>query len=585
MAAVNALALFFVLTSVCIVLSLFTVISDHFKTAYADVPQLVMMVIMTAAVVLMIAFLRVEKQVEDISRKSYHYIHTYWSLVGTGTLYGYSIILDINHFIAGFGCLPNWISCNNAYVVRYHIVDLLFHAMRPVFMGLEVTICIVMVYLSMAQKTLITYGVAVIQAANIAICFQTIVSETFAHNHDISLEINFLSTSCWNQEYNNSWSDCPISNNDTTDSNNATDCCWPEDHELLRWLEASNPPLYLIITEFSLLVGEIMLGKLYGGRHTNTEDDCRPADDDAAENVNQSPVYVCCCIPYPVQLIARIKRLLSKIPVIVVIIAIPVANDVLFVLSIYFGMKLSKPTSDEESAKLSPTRLWWSSGGLLFTICVIIVSWILLIRPYSRPRRHVHINSFHYLPLISSAGSFLLSIKRLVQSSVNNAGAVYIIHPLLNVLHVFSQVAFLYKVKDVQIESVISTPLSCLRVYALHYVMPFLASLNYFMWYGYSVTPPQKYADIDQSVGWQTFDNIVYPLDAFFRFSSALLFWSTFKYLQPHKRISVSRQDRANANVSSEELTTRCETHQDTERTDASDQPELRESTRRLLTS
>jgi len=66
MVVVSAVGLFCLLTSPCIVLSLCTVINEHFKTTYADVPQLAMTFIMTAGVVPMIAFLRMEKKKENV---------------------------------------------------------------------------------------------------------------------------------------------------------------------------------------------------------------------------------------------------------------------------------------------------------------------------------------------------------------------------------------------------------------------------------------------------------------------------------------------------------------------------------------
>ena len=646
MAAINAVTLFFLLTSACIVLSLFTVVSDQFKTAYADVPQLIIIVIMTAGLALMIKFVRMQKRKEIISTDDrqhlYHHVHTLISIMGIMVFYCQGIILDINHFIAGFGCLPNWIHCNNAYVVIYHIVDLLYYAMRPVFMGLECVVCVIMACYSFHQGALITYGVAIIQSANIAICFQTIVSETFDHHHEISLDINFLSTSCWNHEHNTSWSHCPITANDTADINNTTDCCWPKDNQLVLWLESSNPSMYMIVVEFSLLVGEIMFEKLHeghngtrdeqsvqsseedgedvgvvaasgGGRShgrpitdrqndqvdVHAEEDDGPVGDVAGPNsfstrfsdvgrgrsttdeqnvqddisrdnggrrvnvlnaVNdddESGVHDQCgtVIITFVQQVHEIIGGRSLTCTKITLLVIPVVNDMIFVLVIcYYVMDLHKSvyagwkTGDEEFGENYIKYLWWSSAAYLLMICTTVLCWYYMKRLcYSEHARvqGLHSSGLDYLPLISSFGSFLLSLKRLVEASVNNAGALYIIQPLLNIGQVSSQIALLYNVKDAVLGS-----------WHTAVLMSIMSLYNLLLWSLNSLDLPELYAG---SVGWQTFDNVVGPLNAFFRFSSALLFMS--KYYEmislrvAHIRRLLSAQDHGNVNDSSEDST------------------------------
>ena len=590
MVAVNAVGLFFLLTSPCIVLSLCTVISEHFKTTYADVPQLAVMFIMTAGLVLMIAFLCKRKKPVKLIMKDpqarRHYIHTFFSVMGVTILYGQGIILDINHFIAGFGCLSNWILCDNAYVVRYHIVDLLFHAMRPVFMGLECVVCLIMACFSVDQQTWITYDVAIIQSANIAIYFQTIVSETFAHHHDVSLEINFLSTSCWNHQQNNSWSHCPITTNVTTEVKDTADCCWREDHDLLRWLEASNPPLYLMITEFSLLIGEIMLEKLHMLGHTGADDHQRgtkhkqrvhndihveeggAADDVAGADVghgrpsadeqnvqhdinqnngdrpadilnadgNESESLVrdqCCtvitaCVQQLLEYLGLKRLSRSKITSWLFVIAIPVVNDIIFVLVIYFYfMKWDSPallgeTDGEEERHIR--YLWWSSAFLLLMICATVGGWILL-RRFPRSSHHIHSSGLDYLPLFCSAAVLLLSTKQVIDSSLHHSNPISIIKPLLNIVQVFLQLKFLYRVKDVKLD--IKDRVRLRLVWTVVYV---LCIFNLFFWMTNSMSLPEKHSH--DSVGWQTFDNVMGPLEAFFRFTSALIFSTTHGYLR-----------------------------------------------------
>ena len=588
MAAVNHVALFIVLTSLSIVLSLYTAISEHFKTGYADVPQIVVLIIMMVGMILMITFLiRVRKQREvidmddrDVRR---HYCHTFMSLTGIVFFYAQSIILDVNHLIAGFDCLPNWSLCDNRYVVRYHVVDLIFHVFKPVFMGLQCAICFIMVHYSLARNAWIVHGVAIVQSANIAICFQSILMESYAHHHETSLEINFLSTSCWHHEQNNSWSDCPTSTNDTTE------CCWPKDNQLLRWIESSGPSLYPVAIELSVLVGEIMLEKLYRRRHTTKDtsvhivdkcvrttdeqsrhdidddglasirdaDGCsgstddvrqdRPttaeqqqenggisADNDAAGNDRENQNNLG-CVTAIYQLLKHsrffdvfrvyTKTLPLPVAICVFFVVIPVLCDAAYVLVIYIGIiKLHQPIyiGDQTAGEYYTVYIWWSIIANLLMICMTIIGLISL--RHFPPRHHdVHTSSLDYLPLVCSTGSFLLSIRVFIESILNNAGAIYIIKPLLNVPQVLLQIMFLYKVKELQIKA------SKRKLYiGLCLFLAAMALLNLMMWMADSLTVSEHH----DSVGWQSFDSIVGSLNAFFRFSSALLFASILIYAQ-----------------------------------------------------
>jgi len=189
MAAVSAVVVFFLLLSPCIVLSLFTVVSDDFKTSYADVPKIFTIGLMFVGFIPILAFLRMPKQKEGTGIKlrdqhtRRHFCHSYVSLFGIMAFYFQGIVFDINSIIGGFDCQPPWSVCDNGYVIRYHVVDLIFYFVRPIFMGLECAVCGMMVFYLFAQTAWVTYSVAIVQASNIAICFQALVSESYHHQH------------------------------------------------------------------------------------------------------------------------------------------------------------------------------------------------------------------------------------------------------------------------------------------------------------------------------------------------------------------------------------------------------------------
>jgi len=539
MAAVSAVVLFFLLASPSIVLSLFTVVSDDFKTSCADVPKICTIVLMFLGFIAMLAFLRMPKQKEDTGMKlrdqhtRRHFFHSYVSLVGITTFYFQGIVFDINSIIGGFDCQPLWSVCDNGYVIRYHVVDLIFYFVRPIFMGLECAVCGMMVFYSFAQTARVTYSVAIVQAANIAICFQAMVSESYHHqNHDTSLEINFLSTSCWRQEQNNSWSDCPTPGNDTADS---TDCCWPKDNPLLKWLEKYNPLLYPVIIEFSLLIGEVMLGKMYERRHTSSDDtrsdttrqERVPDVADEEEDGSVSDVTTADNgSPHQSQYLPSHLRITPhsfdrRRTLIVLFIIFPVVSSVIGTVIVYKRDDPNRPL-----VKLSETPYDW----FVITMCLVFIFvatvYLLVIPGYSYNNSSAHISGLDYLSLFASAGSLLLITRRLISSLVSHSRANFIIKQVAEMGQVCVQVVFLYK--TVYMDSEVVRQWNKIIYINFMFIALYASTLNMAFWSMNSVNPRESYVDIDQAGEWGTFDAIVGPLNILFRFSSLLIFVSTY---------------------------------------------------------
>jgi len=340
----------------------------------------------------------------------------------------------------------------------------------------------------------------------------------------------------------------------------------------------------MIVIEFSLLVGEIMFEKLHKGRGTRGDDRCNGTRDEqsvqsaedggnvgvvaassggssddvvhgrstadgqnvqydtsldngrrrvnalnaAGNDDDESRVHDQCGTVFTtfVQQVHEIFGVHSFTRIKVTLLAIPVVNDMIFVLVIcYYVMNLHKSvydgwkTGDEEFGENYIKYLWWSSAAYLLMICTTLLCWYYMKRClcYAQHARvQIHSSSLDYLPLISSIGSFLLSTKRLVEASVYNAGALFIIQPLLSIGQVSLQIALLYNVKD-----------AVLANWHTAMLMWIMSLYNLLLWSLSSLDLPGLYAG---SVGWQTFDNVVGPLNAFFRFSSALLFMSKCGY-------------------------------------------------------
>lgn len=578
MAVVSAVVLFVLFTCPCIILSLYTVISEHFKTTYVDIPQHLMIGLMVAGLLLM-TFLPTLDRADQFDMTDTHarrrFYHMCASLSGIAIFYTEGSIFNINHIIAEFDCLTTWSNCENGYIIRYHITDLVFHLVRLIFMGSECVVCVVLAFYTLPHNALVMYSVAIIQSANIAICFQTIVSESYAHHHNTSLEINLLSTSCWTQEHNNSWSDCPISS-----SNHTTDCCWPLDNHLLRWLESSNPLLYPIVIEFSLLVGEVMLGKLYkgqqtkdnGGNTTANEDavqgdgqeavDGRPSCNDANgvtdgtpddhHNITDTLLLSTLC-----HLIRSLRRPLKR-RLFFLLVVLPVVNVLFFILFVYVGgvtlNVLNKPIIDIHEYSLMLV------GSLLAVICTAVGLYVTSRHPFRHSPEHI--SSLDYLTLFCSAGAFLLTMKRMIVSIFINESVVYIIAPLFTVVQLVLQVVFLYRAKDVDLEPAAATSQdrnrlwTKVKIYVFMFVMCFMCVFNLSVWSAESVSPPKIKME---PVEWKTFNNIVGPVNIFFRFSSTLLFASEILYfyrsIVSRLRSSESRQERETMNVHPDNLT------------------------------
>lgn len=555
----SSVAWFILLTSLCCILSLSSI--DHNGTSdMASIvgkqfvipryfPNGTMSVIMFFGIVAMIILIvkrdSLTMQGDHDRMTNHHYLHRRYSLRSIIFFFIPTSILHLNYFIVEMCCLDRWVRCDsdeaNAFGVNLSAV--IFHMTCIIFAFGETVVCWIMKRRNFKPSQSIYHGLAVVQSANIAIWFDSLLSEAFHH-------IN----KNW-ESFDSYFSFC----NATESARNHSNTFCSQSSVASIWFLWSSPFIYPITIEFALLVSENLLGRIIVEEDNNGVDNQQAAqrvrghanadeqmpllgfvnnqhrngDIDAAgranraadERVGRPENRHRADLPpaYARQRFSNIFRLIAL-----------VVNIFYLVLTIlvFVGYKSSGVASGVEN-ELQIFDNVFSIYNVLYDI--FSITWCLVgILSCRKFRCATSQTSFlEYLLLFATSGVVLQSIKRIMAFSVHSDPSMFVVYlacAVLDVCQSLLQIVFYYFAKDVKFQPFDNGRRAddpfCVALFKDSLVI--VAVNNFFIWISDSfllpetlpIITPSDYA-IDQ---WPVFDNVVTPLTIFFRFNSVILF-------------------------------------------------------------
>ena len=523
----SSVAVFLLLTSVCCIFSLSSIDSSRkISTNRHDVepkklvklpkyvPNLAMSSVMAIGIIAMGVLIgrRDHLTTEDDEQRMtrHHFLHRKYSVRSIIVFFVIGSILHINYLIVEFTCIDNWTDCE--YTLA-NVSELILHFGCIIFAFFETVVCWLMNLRSFQPSQWVWHGLAVVQAANVAVWFDSVLREAYHRIHENSESLDSYFSFC---------------NNATSSNRNATWCS--DASAAATWFTASIPFLFPVTIEFALLVSETLLGRIVGGNAGNDEDrpnhDARPDAGRPADDPDERA-----------RLLQRRQNgysnsRLSKIFVLIFV----VVNVVYFVLAIlvFIGYKLIDRPGMQSQLQMFDNifTIYSVLYDILSVVCCVvgIISCVSFQRPSSRT------SFLEYFLLLATSGVLLQSMKRIAAFATNTYShasilGFFIACGVLDIVQSLLQIVFYYFAKDVKLrpfdDGGQADNASCVTVFKT--ILVIVSVNNVAMWLSDSFLIPEILPGITPSnyvtEVWPVFDNAVTPITIFFRFNSALLFW------------------------------------------------------------
>jgi len=245
------------------------------------VPNIAKFCVMSIAIMAMVVFIikrrHLTGRVHENRSTSRHNLHSKFSLWSITAFFVGVCMLGINYLLVEISCKDNWMRChrNEAEFLLVNLFEVIFQIVFMAFAGCETIVCWTMKHLNFKSSQWVWHGLAVVQAANIAIWFDSVFKESDHRNKENVDSFYSYFTFC-NMTWNN------VSNTGNTPNLEADAWC-SESSIVPHWFVISSPFLFPITIEFSLLVSETFLDKTIGAEsHSvddNVEDTTRNDDD------------------------------------------------------------------------------------------------------------------------------------------------------------------------------------------------------------------------------------------------------------------------------------------------------------------
>jgi len=526
----TSVAVFLVVTSVCCILSLSSTDDSTGTTNMACisaeqknltllrvrarvpkyVPNLVMTFVMLIGIVAMVILMfkpeDLTTAVGQLTRR--HDLHRKYSLGSIMLFFAVGSILHLNYVIVEFVSMDSWTHCDDHSVTVTNSSELIFHFVCIIFAICETIVCWIIKHCNFKPSQWVWHGVAVVQAANVAIWFDSLLNESYHRINDNAESFDSYFSFC----NTTSPSDLPIAG---------------------TWFTSSIPFLFPVTIEFALLVSETLLGKLIGespscdqSNHANV-----PADGPAAD-VNETTPLMLLRNENPNTAYLTPDYAMSRCSKIFILISF-IINIVYAVLTILVlvGDKLNDPGFASQLQAFENAFTIYSVAYFVFLILCCAFG-ILSCRNFRRP--HSHTSFLGYLLLLTTSGVLLQSMKRIIACiSFTDTPmlAWYLANESLDICQSLLQIVFYYFAKDVHLQpfSNAGQADSASSVAVFHAVLIVTSVSNFVIWISDSFLFPEILPSVTPSYyvieQWPVFDNAVTPMTIFFRFNSALLFW------------------------------------------------------------
>ena len=463
---------------------------------------------------------------EAIARRTRHIKYSLW---GISSFFVGACLLGINYITVEISCAGKWIFCDDDEVILDNSSEVAFLIVWMVFASCETMVCWTFKHLHFKPYQWVWHCMAVIQAANIALWFDSVLKESdHLNNGNVGKFDSYLSL-CNVHVYNVTPGRNVTGNHSQTDEWCSSDSLAPQ------WFAISTPFLFPISIEFSLLVSETLFHKIIGAESHGSKTGAGVDDHEmnvhrgtSAEDHNERVPLLRSQNENP-----RMSNSVKSIGSNIFIMTSVVINVVFSVLTILVFVGYKWHRFDGELQTYENILTVYCIGYDLFAITCCAVG-ILSCRRFGRQRSHT--SFLEYLLLFATSGILLHSTKRIMAFAVtvNRTTSrwipTYYTVEVMDMLQAVVQIVFYYYAKGVNrhLTNDGERADSCRRVTVIKNIMVVLSITNFARWIGDSFLLPGMSTSVtpsDYSIErWPVFDNVVTPIAIFFRFNSALLF-------------------------------------------------------------
>ena len=412
-------AVFLALTSVCCILSLSSVdlhreydqCNARNKNKITVLPYISNLAIITVMSLGILAMWFIicgqEHSASDtndcqMSRHNLHSKYSLWSIIA-GFFLGYCT-LGINYLIVGASCFHKWKRCpqDDGIVSRDNAIMVVFHVVSMAFAGVETIVCWMMKGRSFKSSAMVWHGLAVVQAANVVLWFDSILKESSRRITDKvhSLEGYFIP--CSNDSY-----DTNSNSSNTTilhlTHSKAYDWCTTSS-TAGYWFVQSSPFLFPITIEFALLVSETFLGKSLGAKSHSSKN-----AGESVQSVSRNP--------NPSRGNTSDSNKSSGCGSMIVIMISIIINIVYVVATILVFVNYFQEIEKESQEYEDIFSVYSVVYNSLSIICCFVG--IVTCCTFSK-MQHTHTTFLEYLLLFATSGVLLKSVKRFLAFIINS---------------------------------------------------------------------------------------------------------------------------------------------------------------------
>ena len=476
----------------------------------------------------------------QMSRHNLHSKYSLWSII-VGFFIGYCT-LGINYLIVGASCFHKWKKCrqDGGIVYRDNVIMVLLHVVGMAFAGFETIVCWMMKGRRFKSSAMVWHGLAVVQAANVVLWFDSILKESSRRitGKDHSLDAYFIP--CNNESFDANSNSSNGTFLQLTHSK-AYDWCTASS-TAGYWFVQSSPFLFPITIEFALLVSETFFGKSIGAKSHSSNKNARESLQSVSSNQNSGR--------------ENMSDFTSSSSSMIFIMISVIINIIYVVATILVFVNYFQDIEKESQEYEDIFSVYLVVYNSLSIICCVVG--IITCCTFSKTP-HTHTTFLEYLLLFATLGVLLKSVKRLLAFIINSddlsaasgrqwLNNMYCAAEILGTVEALLQIVLYYYAKDVQIPSNGNNAYNRLKVAIFKNIVVVMAIINSATWLSESFLLPEMSRSITPSHyevdPWRVFDNVVTPITIFFRFNSALLFWCIFgsDVSQPGELIHLEKQ-------------------------------------------
>ena len=492
----------------------------------------VILSVMSLGIVAMLVFMfkREDFTTEDNESSSRHRRHRKYSFWSIALFFLAVCTLGLNYVAVELCCVDRWLHCDQKDVHGNNSFELIFHFVLVVFASCETIVCWMVKYRVLKpSQFMVWHGLAVVQAANVALWFNSVFKESRhrieGDQHSIYAYFSFCNSSSMNGSFSNETIYEPCT----------------EDAPVSQWFVMSIPYLYPITIEFSLLVSETFLYKVIGANShslngnaaeaTNNNNLGNQSDNDAQAATGGTGANE------ETPLVPRLNENYTISSCSKLFIGIWVILNTGYLLLSILMFSAYQSDSPENGHQLQKYDDVFSVYWLIYTSLFITCCAVGIGSCRGLERQPSYISFLEYLLLFSTSGLLLESIKVITCYSVTKQHSpwdhsrtgwvpVYYTLQVVGIIQVILQIVFYFYSKDVSENpnSPTTTRVTVLKnimvVFAINNIATWISDSFCLIEMNSSITPYDFLIE-----EWPVFDNVVIPIVIFFRFNSALLFW------------------------------------------------------------